>query len=115
RTVLILDHNGGGAIDRVGEADTAYGHRRWTYNLLVISQWADAADDARNLAWTRSFWSAMRPFLANAVYVNYTSDQDARTIRDVYPAAIHERLVALKDRWDPENLFRMNHNVRPTV
>jgi FAD/FMN-containing dehydrogenase len=115
RTVMILDHNGGGAISRVGATDTAYGHRSWTYNLVVISAWADAADDERNMGWARALWSAMRPFLANAVYVNYTSDQGAETIRDAYPPAVRERLVALKNQYDPTNLFRMNHNILPTA
>ena len=115
RTVMILDHNGGGAISRVSDTETAYGHRSWTYNLVVLSAWADAADDEKNLAWIRGLWSALRPFLASAVYVNYTSDQGAETIRDAYPPGVRERLVALKNRYDPKNLFRMNHNIQPTV
>jgi FAD/FMN-containing dehydrogenase len=115
RTVIVLDHNGGGAISRVGAADTAFGHRNWTYNFLITSAWSDPADDATNIGWTREFWSAMQPFVANAVYVNFTSDLGADAMRDAYLPAARERLRALKNRYDPTNLFRMNHNIEPTV
>jgi Berberine and berberine like len=55
----------------------------------------------------------MQPFVADALYVNFTSDQDAAAIRSAYPRAVRERLVALKNRYDPANLFRVNHNIEP--
>ncbi len=113
QTVIVIDHNGGGAIGRVGAEDTAFGHRDWTYNFLVTSAWGNAADDQRNVAWTREFWSAMRPFLADAVYINYTSDQGADLLKSAYLPRVRQRLVALKNRYDPTNLFRMNHNIEP--
>jgi len=114
RTVIVIDHNGGGAISRVGADATAFGHRNWTYNFLVTSAWSEPAQDEQNLAWTRSLWSAMQPWLANAVYVNYTGDQTSETLRSAYPVGTFERLKALKNAYDASNLFRLNHNVEPT-
>jgi len=112
-TVMVLDHNGGGAIDRVGPDETAFGHRGWTYNCLLTAQWSDPADSELNIAWTRSFWEEMQPFLADAVYVNYTSDIGEEMLDLAYPAGIRDRLVALKTKYDPTNLFRLNQNIRP--
>jgi FAD/FMN-containing dehydrogenase len=115
QTVIVVDHNGGGAISRVGPSDTAFGHRNWTFNFLVTSAWADATDDEQNMSWTRQLWSAMQPFVANAVYVNYTSDQGTDIINTAYLPGVRERLLALKNKYDPTNLFRMNHNIAPDV
>ncbi|MDX1395234.1 MAG: BBE domain-containing protein, partial [Gemmatimonadota bacterium] len=113
RTVVVLDHNGGGVIDDVGPAETAYGHREWIYNLLVTSVWADPADADANIAWTRAFWSDLQPFLADAVYANYTSDEGEDVLDAVYPAEIRARLADVKAKYDPTNLFRLHHNVPP--
>lgn len=113
RTVVVLDHNGGGVIDDVGPAETAYGHREWTYNLLVTSVWADPAEADANIAWTRAFWSDLEPFLADAVYANYTSDEGEDVLDAVYPAEIRARLAEVKAEYDPTNLFRLHHNVPP--
>ena len=64
---------------------------------------------------TRAFWGAMQPFLAKAVYVNYTSDEGEDVIQAAYAANVHERLVALKNTYDPTNFFRLNQNIKPTV
>jgi FAD/FMN-containing dehydrogenase len=90
-------------------------HRDLTYNFLVTSEWADRADSERNIRWTRQFWEAVQPFLAKAVYVNYTSDEGDDVIKAAYAANVRERLVALKNKYDPTNLFRLNQNIKPTV
>jgi hypothetical protein len=115
QTVVVIDHNGGGAISRVGWDETAFAHREWTYNFLITSAWANPIDSETNIGWTRGFWEAMQPFLANAVYVNYTSDEGEDLIRTAYAAKTHERLVALKNKYDPMNLFRLNQNIKPDV
>ena len=84
-----------------------------SYNWLVTSAWADAADDERNVAWTRAFADAMKPHAAPAVYVNYTSDQDRDMMKSAYLPSAQARLQALKKTYDPTNLFRMNHNIDP--
>jgi FAD/FMN-containing dehydrogenase len=115
QTVVVVDHNGGGAISRVGADDTAFGHRGWTYNFLITSAWRTPADDERNIGWTKEFWASMQPHVANAVYINYTSDEGAETMESAYLPGAQSRLVALKKKFDPTNLFRMNHNIQPNL
>ena len=115
QTVVVIDHNGGGAISRVGQDETAFAHREWTYNFLISSEWANPADSEENIRWTREFWEAMQPFVANAVYVNFTSDEGEDVVRAAYAAKTHERLVAVKNKYDPTNLFRINHNIKPNM
>jgi FAD/FMN-containing dehydrogenase len=112
RTVIVLEHNGDGAFDRVGEDETAFGHRRWPYNFLVTTVWSDAADTEKNIIWTRRFFDAMKPFLADAAYVNYLADVNEEGVRVAYGDK-YQRLAALKQKYDPTNFFSGNHNIRP--
>jgi len=113
QTVVVLEHNGNGALERTPESATAFGHRRWPYNFLVTSAWADARDADRNIEWTREFFDAMSPFLAKTAYLNYLgADAQDRLIAAFGPAK-YERLVALKAKYDPGNLFRLNQNIKP--
>ena len=113
-TPVLVDHNGGGAIARVPAEETAFGHRGWTFNLLISSIWSDAADTASNVAWTRRFMSAMQPHSADALYVNYLGAEGDERPADVFGAS-YERLVAVKDAYDPGNVFRLYHNIRPSA
>ena len=113
RTVIVVEHDGDGAFSRVPEDATAFGHRNWPYNLVVTSLWTDANDSDANIRWTREFWQAMRPFLADAAYVNYLGEVDEEGIRAAYGRK-YERLAALKAKYDPANFFRMNQNIKPS-
>jgi hypothetical protein len=113
RTVIVLEHNGNGAMDRVPEAATAFGHRGWPYNFVVTSAWSDAADTDTNIAWTREFFEAMRPFRATGAYVNYLGgDEGAAGLQAAYGVKL-ARLAVLKITYDATNLFRMNQNIAP--
>lgn len=103
-----------GAVSRVGSADTAFAHRQYPYDFSIWSSWTDPADSEKNVTWTRTFWDAMRPFMAAGAYVNYLEDEADPQARHAY-GANHDRLAALKQKYDPTNLFRMNHNVRPSL
>jgi FAD/FMN-containing dehydrogenase len=102
-----------GATTRVGPTDTAFPHRRYSYNFMVWSNWADPSDSEKNIQWTRACWEAMRPFLAEGSYGNYVSDEGDAFARAAY-GPNYDRLVALKNKYDPANFFRMNHNIKPT-
>jgi len=110
-----LEHLGGG-VSRVGEDETAFGDRSANYSLIITSEWDDPAETDRNVEWARDFWEAMQPFTRDAVYVNYMDMRDdADRIKAAYGADKYERLVGLKNKYDPTNLFRLNKNIQPTV
>jgi FAD/FMN-containing dehydrogenase len=113
RTVIVLEHNGDSAWDRVPDSATAFGHRAWPYNFVVTSAWSDPKDAERNIAWTRELFDAMRPFAAQGAYVNYLGgDEGTDGLKAAYGAKL-ARLAALKAKFDPTNLFRMNQNITP--
>ena len=110
-----LEHLGGG-VSRVGKDETAFGDRSALYSLIITGEWIDPAETDRNVQWTRDFWEAMQPFTRDAVYVNYMDMRDeVDRIKAAYGADKYERLVALKNKYDPTNLFRLNKNIQPTV
>jgi FAD/FMN-containing dehydrogenase len=91
---------------------TAYAHRKARFIMNVHTRWADSSDDTKCLNWARDIWEATKP-CASGVYVNFISDEGADRVRDAYPKEVWERLVKIKDKYDPENFFRMNQNIRP--
>lgn len=103
-----------GAIGRVGEDETAYSHRRAAYDFASLTVWTDPREDDEQIAWTRDFWQAMQPYAAGAVYVNNLGDEGDARVREAYGEGKYERLVAVKDKYDPANLFRLNQNIRPS-
>ncbi len=103
----------GGAVAR-GSDSAAY-HRDAGFAFNIASGWLDPQESDRHLQWTRSFWSAMRRFSIGGAYVNFLSEDDgADRVKAAY-GANYERLVALKNRYDPANLFRMNQNISPSA
>jgi FAD/FMN-containing dehydrogenase len=101
-----------GAATRVGAKDTAFPHRSHPFNFIIWSTWEGAENSEKNIRWTRDFWSAMKPFVIESSYGNYLSDEGEESARAAY-GANYERLATLKSKYDPTNLFRMNHNIKP--
>src|SRR3954470_15873043 len=106
----------GGAISRVGENDTALGRRDvpWCYHALALWMEPDAETEQAHRAWAAALSEDMRPHATDGVYLNYTSDNDEDRVRSTYGPEKYARLVALKDRYDPGNLFRLNANIKPS-
>ena len=104
----------GGAVRRVGEDETAFAHRGADYDLHVMATWTDPAASAANVGWARGVWEAMRPYGSGGVYVNYLGEEGADRVAAAYGPAKYARLVALKNAYDPTNLFRLNQNIEPT-
>jgi FAD/FMN-containing dehydrogenase len=113
RTVIVLENYANSAWSRVPESATAFGHRAWPFNIVVTSAWLDPKDAEQNIAWTRELFAALRPFAAPGAYVNYLGgDEGVEGLKAAYGAKL-ERLAALKTKYDPKNLFRMNQNIAP--
>ncbi len=104
----------GGAAGRVGEDQTAFGGRSagYTFNITAATETAEGFDEERE--WVRNFWSALEPYHMG-VYVNFLMEEGEERIRQAYGAKKYDRLKALKRRYDPDNLFRLNQNIRPDV
>jgi FAD/FMN-containing dehydrogenase len=105
----------GGAVSQIGEDETAIGHRNAPYNLIIIGMWAEPGEDERNISWVRRLWEASRPFSSGGVYVNYQMGDEEYRVRAAYGPEKYERLVALKNEYDPTNLFRLNQNIAPSA
>ncbi len=102
----------GGAIAQVDGAATAYANRDAADDCFPAAIWEDPAEDDRHIAWARGFWETMRPFATGGVYANNLGEEGEARVRAAY-GANHARLAALKAKSDPENLFRLNQNIRP--
>jgi FAD/FMN-containing dehydrogenase len=102
-----------GAATRVPVADTAFPHREYSWNFLAWSMWIDDSDSEKNKQWTRVCWEGVRPFLVAGSYGNYVADEGEVIAREAY-GPNYDRLVALKNKYDPTNFFRMNHNITPS-
>jgi FAD/FMN-containing dehydrogenase len=109
---LVLEHIHGAAT-RVGVTETAFPHRHEGYNLLVVSEWLNPADNARNIAWARESYDVMRPHFTSGRYVNYLGDDDGEDAVGAAYGPNHQRLRTLKAKYDPMNLFHLNQNIRP--
>ncbi|MCI0443168.1 FAD-binding oxidoreductase [bacterium] len=103
----------GGAMKRADKSETAFGDRDADYSFLITSGWTDASQNDQNIQWTREAFNATRPFLRDSVYVNYLDAGDEDRIKNAYGDR-YEKLVALKNKYDPTNFFRMNQNIKPT-
>jgi FAD/FMN-containing dehydrogenase len=111
-TGLLLEHFHG-AVTRIGETATAVPHRSPGWNLLIAGVWPDPAGTVANVAWTRESFTALQPELAPRRWLNYLGDdQDGDAIRDAY-GPNYDRLREVKRRYDPGNVFHLNHNVEP--
>lgn len=102
-----------GAYGRVAPHATAYVHRDLPFDLVILASWTNPAMTERNIAWTRALYEAIRPNAGTGVYVNDLDRDDGQArVREAY-GANYARLGALKQQWDPENVFRANHNIAP--
>jgi FAD/FMN-containing dehydrogenase len=109
---MLLEHFHG-AVTRVGVTDTAFPHRAPGYNLIVLSEWMDAKDNNACTAWARDSYTAMQPFMGSGRYVNYLGDDEAGDVVAAAYGPNHRRLQQVKAKYDPENFFHMNQNIRP--
>ena len=104
----------GGAFGRVGSMDTALGHRDAKWAIQVLAQRLEPERDTANRTWVRAFTDALSPWARPAGFPNFISEAGDASVVVAYGAERYARLVEVKDRWDPENVFHLNHNIRPS-
>jgi hypothetical protein len=103
----------GGAVTRVGRTETAFAHRDKQYMATVIGSWHGADEDAApHRAWVTSLWEQIR-LDADGVYANFLEDEGDERVHEAYPEPTFSRLVEIKQRYDPANVFRFNQNIAP--
>ncbi|HEY7867875.1 MAG TPA: BBE domain-containing protein, partial [Methylomirabilota bacterium] len=113
-SALLLEHFHGAAT-RVGPTETAFPHRSVGYNFLTVGEWLEGAESRANTAWVRETYAAMAPHFSSGRYVNYLN-ADEVTEGDAVAAAFGpngKRLREVKRRYDPDNVFHLNQNIKP--
>jgi FAD/FMN-containing dehydrogenase len=111
-TSILFEHFHG-AVTRVGQDETAVPHREPGWNLLLPSVWTDPAGTEANIRWTRDTHAALKPHLSTRRWLNYLGDdQGLDAIRAAY-GPNYDRLREVKRRYDPDNVFHLNHNIAP--
>ncbi len=113
RTTVFATQQCGGAISRVAADATAFPHRGINYIPLLIIDWPIAADAAEHIAWLRAYWKTIEPHI-QGFYTNDLIDESQEQVNRNY-LGNYARLIALKNKYDPANLFRLNANIIPTV
>ncbi len=102
----------GGQTTRVAPEAMAYSSRDANYVMNVHGRWETAAEDERCIAWAREFFARSQPFASSGAYINFLTQEETDRIAFAY-GATWNRLVELKSKYDPTNLFRMNQNIKP--
>ena len=102
----------GGAAGRVDPADTGFAQRQAQYNVGIETQWTDAAESEKHIGWTRTLSDALKPYSSNGYLVNFLGDESRELVRAAF-GSNYQRLVELKTKYDPTNLFSLNQNVEP--
>ena len=102
-----------GAVNRVSDDETPYSHRDAPFIINIISMWQDTTKNEENIKWARDLWNAVQPFATGGVYVNFLMTEGADRVMAAYGKKKYERLVALKNKYDPTNFFSLNQNIKP--
>jgi FAD/FMN-containing dehydrogenase len=103
-----------GAAHRVAKQDTAWSYRDATWAQVIVGVDPEPANNDKIIGWTKAYWAALHPYSAGGAYVNFLMDEGEERIKATYRDN-YQRLVAVKNLYDPTNLFRVNQNIKPTV
>jgi hypothetical protein len=103
-----------GAVHDVGSADTAWAYRDSTWSMVIAGVDADPANAERITDWARRYWRELHPYSAGGAYVNFMMQEGADRVKATYRDN-YDRLVAVKTKYDPQNLFRVNQNINPVT
>jgi hypothetical protein len=103
-----------GAAARIGNKDTAWSYRNATYAMVIVGVDPDPANKDKIISWTKQYWEAIHPYSAGGAYVNFMMDEGEDRVKATY-GDNYEKLVAIKNKYDPDNLFRTNQNIKPNM
>lgn len=103
-----------GAVHQVGRHDTAFSYREAKWSQVIVGVDPDPANNERIISWTKEYWEAVHPHSGGGAYVNFMMDEGQERVKATYRDNF-ERLVEIKNKYDPTNLFRVNQNIRPTA
>ena len=101
-----------GAAGRVSRQETAWNYRDANWTQVMVGVDPDPANNEKTISWTKSYWDALHPYSAGGAYVNFMMDEGEERVKATY-GDNYTRLVEIKNKYDPENLFRVNQNIRP--
>jgi hypothetical protein len=110
-SICLIEHVHG-APTRVAVDATAFSIRGEYFHFVAIGSWDVTDDPARHIRWTRDFWNAMQPWSAHRVYANILNHDEGDRIAEAY-GPNYARLAQVKSKFDPRNVFQMNHNIAP--
>ena len=105
-------HQLGGAMRRIGDDATAFSNRSSPFLLNIVSSWQDPAENDKHIKWTKDFFAVIHGF-ASGAYVNFLGEEGADRVKEAYGEDKYEKLVALKNKYDPTNFFHLNQNIMP--
>jgi FAD/FMN-containing dehydrogenase len=105
---------GGGAIARVPNDAMAFGQRGAPFNLHLLAQWPDPAMDDACISWTRETAAAMKPFTSGYAYLNFIGEEGEGRVVAAFGEETYRKLQQLKNKYDPDNVFRLNQNITPS-
>jgi FAD/FMN-containing dehydrogenase len=102
-----------GAAHRVGKEDTAWNYRDANFSMVIVGVDPDPANNERLMQWAKDYWMALHPFSAGAAYLNFIMEEGEERVREAY-GKNYARLAQIKAAYDPQNLFKVNQNIKPT-
>ncbi len=106
---------GGGALARAPDDETPLGLRDSPFNFHALTMWAEPVEPEKHMRWTRELTEVMQPWTGERTYLNFIGDEGEERVRTAFAPEKYQRLVALKDKYDPDNLFRLNQNIKPSA
>jgi FAD/FMN-containing dehydrogenase len=103
-----------GAPHRVGQKDTAFSYRDANWGMVIVGVDPDPANNDKMIAWAKSYSEALHPYSAGGAYINMIMDEGQERVEAAYRDN-YKRLVAIKSKYDPTNLFHVNQNIKPAI
>jgi hypothetical protein len=101
-----------GAASRVGVSETAFAQRQAQYSIGILAQWTNPGESRHHIEWAQALAESIRPFSSGGYLLNFLGDEGEDTIKAAF-GANYGRLAAIKKKYDPENFFRLNQNIKP--